>query len=454
MHRSKTTSTLELPKYRLEKNKFYKITALIIGSKLVHISGFRNDYVEYYLKIKTNYGHWKLKKRYDDFYKLNDKIVNIIPEVKVLFPPKKFFKNSDGTIRERIKLFNKYLKFLFSKINIFLFDDILDFILLDKEIVSLFITKYSMLKIDEENYVYMSLKNAFNRLNNISPSNYYINNHKFFKNIKENKNINVINENNDKSINNKINYYEAILQYEKKKQASFDWDENDTSTPNLIVIREFLHNLSEKLENKMEILQTFESFMKKGTKWIKFNPKEIEELLVGNDKPNDDEKSVESYMNRTRTISNHTKISCDYNFHSTLEFLDPLGKQNDNFSEEDEQEEDKIKGLFHQIGNYENNIILSVGSLEFLSKLLNTEYNPDAETYINIFKTRKINEYQFMNLNKVIKSNIGGNKTNFQAMKLLQLIFQDKNKEENMRDIMIDDIVFKQYTNYINKFLE
>ena len=43
----------------------------------------------------------------------------------------------------------------------------------------------------------------------------------------------------------------------------------------------------------------------------------------------------------------------------------------------------KIYGLFNVIGNYKNNVILSVGALNLLDKLFDTEYNPDAELYIN-----------------------------------------------------------------------
>lgn len=74
--------------------------------------------------------------------------------------------------------------------------------------------------------------------------------------------------------------------------------------------------------------------------------------------------------------------------------------------------------------------------------------------YINVFKSCEINQYKMLNLNKIIKNNVGGNKNNLKAMKLLKLIFYDKNKDEYKKNIIPDDIVYKQFVNYLNKFIE
>ena len=93
--------------------------------------------------------------------------------------------------------------------------------------------------------------------------------------------------------------------------------------------------------------------------------------------------------------------------------------------------------------------------MELLIKLLDGSYNPDAELYIQTFKSRVIYEYKQMNLNDIIKKNLGGNKININAMKLLCLIFSDKRLEEYQRELMIDDIVYKQFiNNYNNKLME
>ena len=97
---------------------------------------------------------------------------------------------------------------------------------------------------------------------------------------------------------------------------------------------------------------------------------------------------------------------------------------------------------------------MAVGCLDLLEKLLNTEYNPDYEIYINIYKNMKIYEYNYLKLNNIIKHNIGGNKVNVKAMKLLSLIFSDKKWEKYKSEIITDETVYKQYNNYINTFSE
>ena len=142
-----SNKSAKLNKYLVNKNKFYKIKVNITGNSLIHVSGFNNDYVEYNICVKTIYGKWTFKRAYDEFYKLNNKLVNKVPEIKDLFPPKRFFKNSENTIKERTKYFNNYFKYLFDKVNIFLFDDIINFFYIEKGIIALIIKKYNMLKI-------------------------------------------------------------------------------------------------------------------------------------------------------------------------------------------------------------------------------------------------------------------------------------------------------------------
>ena len=422
-------------KYIVEKNKFYRIKSSITGSSLIQSSGFNKDYVEYTVNIITDYGQWTFKKRYEDFSKLNNILGNIIPEIKEYFPPKRFFKNSQSTIKERTKYFKKYLRFLLNRVNIFLFDDIINFIFLEKGIIGLFIKKYNMLKISEENYIYSSLKDAFNKKN--KQQNY--------QNISDEDIISYLNSD---------NYYNSILEYEKKRQISFDWDEPASVTPNTFVVREFLHNLTEKIENKIDIIQNFENFMKKDNKWIKLNKNEILELFIGYDE--DSEPSVgQSELSRRRTYEKQAHEEIKYNLFNWFDNAKKSKSKILDIDEEDEENEQiKIQGLFQQIGDYGKNVFCSVGSLDLLEKLLNTEYNPDYEIYISIFKNMKIYEFNYMKLNNIIKNNIGGNKTTVKAMKLLSLIFSDKRLEKYKSEIITDDNVYKQYSNYINNFSE
>lgn len=435
-----TNKTLKINnnnKYIVEKDKFYRIKANITGTSLIHLAGFNNDYVEYTVLIKTPYGKWTFKKRYEDFLKLNNIVEKYFPEIAEYFPPRRFFKNSENTVKERIICFKKYLKYLLNKINIFLFEDIINFIYLEKGMIGLFIKKYNMLKIDEENYIYSSLKEAFNR-----------------KTKKQNiLNINISEEDIISCLNNE-NYYNSILEFEKKRQISFDWDEPSSVTPNTFVVREFLYNLSEKNENKADIIQNFELFLQKPNKWIKLSKKEIFELFIGFDEELE-ENSDDRDFNRTRTYEkdSHNTIK-----RSLFNWLDKEKKSKSKsivFDEEDdEDEQNKIPGLFQQIGDYNKNVFCAVGCLDLLEKLLNTEYNPDYEIYINIFKNMKIYEYNYMKLNNIIKNNIGGNKTNLKAMKLLSLILSEKKWEKYKNEIITDENVYKQYINYINNFSE
>ena len=438
-------SSSQIKDYKIEKKyRLYRIKANIVGSKLIQLSGFHHNYIQYYVQIETDYVKWFVKKRYEDFYKFNTKLSELIPELKQYFPPKRYLKTSDSTVTERIKAFNKYLHYLFANINIFLIDEVLNFIFLKKELIQLFIKKYYMLKIYDDNNVLISLKKAYEKIKQ--------NEELQFENERTKRNNNINNINIIENQNG--NYYDSILDYEMKRQKSFDWEENKNVTPNSIVIKEFLINLSEDSENKTEILQTFESFLNKGIKWTKLSPKEILILYTGEEGINN--KNMD---NKTVFINNikRNRVASDYKYHS---FTDFFSSNDDNSFNENEEEyfslnyDNKVNGLFYIIGNYSNNIILSIGALDLLNKLMDTEYNPDAEIYIKIFQSCEIRHYKMLNLNKIIKNNVGGNKNNLKALKLLKLIFSDKNRDEHKRKIMEDDIVYKQYLNYLNKFIE
>ena len=428
--------------YKLNKNnRYYRIRANVIGSKLIHLSGFHSDYVEYYIKIETDYANWTLKKRYEDISKLNNKLKEIIPEINKLFPPKRIFKSIDSIIGERIKLFNIYFNYLFCNINIFLIEEIMTFISLKKEIILLFIKKYSMLKIGEENEVFTSLKNAYNRFNELEEI-------KYTTERKQQKNDDIIN-----ILENENNYYYSILKYEMKRQVSFNWDEPPQITPNIFVVKEFLNNLEEKSENKAEIIQNFENFLKNESKWIRLSSKEIKLLFVGEE---EDEEKIRELLSKTNYITKKKKISSDYKYHSSFEFSEQDEDDLNNNDLEDyySNKDKKLNGIFYSIGNYNKNIILSIATLDFLYKLIDTEYNPDAEIYINIFKSCDLTQYKMLNISKIIKSNIGGDKANLKCMKLFKLIFYDKSRDDFKKVLIEDNSVFKQYSNYLNKFIE
>lgn len=424
--------------YVIEKKKIYRIKAKITGYSLIHLSGFNNDYVEYAISVRTDYGNWNFKKRYEEFAKLNNELIYKIPEINDYFPPKRVFKNSESTIKERIKYFNKYLKFLLNKINIFLFNDIINFINLNIGILGLIIKKYNMLKINlEEDYIMESLSEIFSK-------------NKLEINNKEEKDKN--NDDNFSYLKND-NYYESIYLYEKNRQNSFDWNESQYMYPSSFVIREFLRNLCEENAKKDDIIQTFESFLQQRRKWVNFSTNDINELYLGFDeiiKEDDDDIEIDG-----NKIEPENKKSV-----ALFQWVNENQKTNENNdenkiefdSDDNEKEEIKIPGLFQQIGDYQNNILSSIGSLNLLEKLLNDQYNPDYEKFINIFKNLKLYQFNYMKLNDIIKNNIGGNKTNEKAMKILTIIFSDKKWEKYKKEIITDEVVYNEYINFVNNF--
>ena len=438
--------------YISKKSRLYRLKANIIGSKLIHKSGFHNDYVEYYILIETDYTKWQLKKRYEDFYKLNSKLELIIPELKNFFPQKRLFKSSDKTVRERIKCFNDYLSYICCNINIFLIDDFINFISIKKEIIQLFLNKYSMLNFNEENDVLISLKNTYKRLKQKDER----------QSMEKRQRDNYLNKINSIKIETNLskinNYYESILQYETQRQSGFDWDEPIYITPKLFVIKEFLTNLNENFENNMDILITFEKFLIKDNKWINFSQNEIRVLFIGEEGTNKVNKEIKDFFNNLDVNKRSKKIAGDFKFHSFFEFIEKQEDFETMFSDVEGfyklNYDNKINGLFSIIGNYKNNTILSVGAMNLLDKLIDTEYNPDAEFYINEFRSYDIQQYSMLNLNNIIKNNIGGNINNMKALKLLKLIFFENNNDKYERTIMKDDTVYKQYLNYLDKFCD
>jgi hypothetical protein len=295
-----------------------------------------------------------------------------------------------------------------------------------------------MLKINlEEDYIMESLSEIFSK-------------NKLEINNKEEKDKN--NDDNFSYLKND-NYYESIYLYEKNRQNSFDWNESQYMYPSSFVIREFLRNLCEENAKKDDIIQTFESFLQQRRKWVNFSTNDINELYLGFDeiiKEDDDDIEIDG-----NKIEPENKKSV-----ALFQWVNENQKTNENNdenkiefdSDDNEKEEIKIPGLFQQIGDYQNNILSSIGSLNLLEKLLNDQYNPDYEKFINIFKNLKLYQFNYMKLNDIIKNNIGGNKTNEKAMKILTIIFSDKKWEKYKKEIITDEVVYNEYINFVNNF--
>ena len=483
---SKNNIKKEILNQSLDKNCLLNIKAQVINSKLIHANGYNADYVEYWIEIITDYKKWIIKKRYSQFYELNQKIIQKIPDINKLFPPKRFFKNSEDTIEERKTSFNKYLKFLFLKNNIFSFNEVLDFIQIEKKIVELYIKKHTMVKQDQDNLIFQSLKRSFNRMNLLEKM-------EKSKSVGENLNINGIDSistkisskedlNHGKNINNNNinenifessdtfyeieelnpNYYSTLLEYENNKniqQRQKDNKENDyisyyKKEGGTVVIEEFLKNLSQDIDNKIDILKTFEEFLKQKQKWPKFSISDIIKLYVGNinNTTISIDKKLNLGLNKINKSNNNSKKLTD-----NKEIERKLTSKNKKIIDTDKDDKTSdddddfvLKGLFYYIGDFSNNILLSFSCLELLVKLLNNEFNPDVDIYLRIFKTRKISDYQSMRLEEIMKKNIGGVKSTKNALKLLTILMEEKNKEVIKKTLIKDENILKQLSLYNN----
>ena len=134
-----SNKTKEDSDYNMDKNCLSNIKAHILSHRFIHGAGYNEDYIEYWIEIITEYKRWIIKKRYSEFYALNKKLAEKMPELNKLFPPKRFFKNSEKIIEERKSCFNKYLQYLFKNKNIFTLSELLDFIQIDQKIIELYI---------------------------------------------------------------------------------------------------------------------------------------------------------------------------------------------------------------------------------------------------------------------------------------------------------------------------
>ena len=474
--------------YNIDKKCLLNIKAQIINSKLVHEQGYNGDYVEYWIEIVTDYKKWIIKKRYSEFYELNKKISQKIPEINKLFPPKRFFKTSENTIEERKICFNKYLRFLFKEKNIFLFNEVLDFIQIEKKIVELYIKKHTMAKQDQNNYILQSLKKSFEHmsilekmeksksvgqsLNRISSISTKINSKdELIHRLDQNINTSIM-ESCDatyevEELNS--NYYSSLLEYEtiKNNQEKIKEKNNNIKQDELtIVIEEFLKNLSQDIDNKTDIIKVFEDFLKSGTKWPQFSSSDIIKLYTGNankstiisdkkwsfcdNKLNFNLKRINN--NNKNKIENEEKLSSNQKSLSNLRNNNIINKNLDD--SDNDMDNFILKGLFFYIGDFNNNILLSCSCLELLVKLLDNGFNPDVEIYIKIFKTRRISDYQKMRLEEIIKSNKGGSKTSQNALKILSIIIDEKNKEMIKNMLIKDKSVFKQLEMYNNQMYD
>ena len=207
---------------------FFKAKTIKISKEKKNKSSFTS----YEIQISTEFKKWTISKRFNDFFEL-DKIIKLkysnLNLIKLC--DKTIFKFSNDVINERKKNFENYLNSIFSS-DFFFYEEIINFINLDKNLLKLFIIKSFL----------------FNK--NIQNLEFFI------------RNLNFSNENNF--------YYEIY---------SFLNDKNDEEKI-FITIKEFLSNLKNMKNYSVINIKEFKNFLLKNR--IILSEKNVEFLLVGN----------------------------------------------------------------------------------------------------------------------------------------------------------------------------
>ena len=379
----------------------------IISTKLIKNGFFNSNFVEYIIKVKTVYKTWTINKRYSDFEKLYLLLYKKYPYLNFpSFPPKRVFRFTDNTIEERKNKFNNFLYFINHKINFYKNPEIINFFDFNSDILQIYAKNKSMInnKNSQEDLNYFNMINNYNGMNRVMSSN----------NLTENiNNIHLYDKENSFLYDD--NYFVSFEEFKKNN--------SDFNTLNLYIIDEFLRNLDEQNEHIGEITKTFFNFMKSKNKWKTFSKNEIIKLLIGG--------FITKDTNNIINLKNNKK---------------------DLFSSEEMPQ--IIRGIFFHIGNYKLNNYGSKSCMNFLLKLLDTEINPEAELYINIYKNQNIENFSLMNLPELATKNCN----NFNnCYKLIQIYISQKyNNNDELNKYLYEignENFVKSYKNWINRII-
>jgi vancomycin resistance protein YoaR len=184
---------------------------------------------------------------------------------------------------------------------------------------------------------------------------------------------------NNKNINEK-----NIEEIKTNPMDSYSLREGSTA-----VLEEFLKNLSQDIDNKTEILSTFEEFLKQNQKWPKFSKTDIIKLYVGNinnSTINQDKKwsfCPNKLNSKMKCLSGNNLNKKEFENEemaknkliNTKKCLSNLGKFKgsnknsifkdyyDSDNDDDSDSYCNLKGLFYYIGDFDNNILLSFSCL-------------------------------------------------------------------------------------------
>jgi hypothetical protein len=372
-----------------------EITALISTYSIKEDENkyFNKNYALYEIKFFTRYKTWTLYKRYSQFLELRDKLAS--KKIKNLpkLPPKLYFSNEQKLSERQLGL-EDFLNDLFRNVNILRYPEIIEFIKCPKEIID--ILSYNI------DYLNMINMNSSSIINTTDNNLYYKGRVTISRNSSTSKNE-----------NDKNNFYCSLARMnlsndnDKKNVRTSEYNEEKEITHGGIVIQEFLRNLIDTPYNKTELLYQFEYF------------------LLNRD--NEESKSNSSFKwyflseNEIKTFLN--------GFYSNISHT-------------------KINGFLYHCGNIINNKIASEQCLEFLKKLLNEDYNPQADLFLRVFKKCDINDIIQMELDKHIINNT--NSVRIDAFMILyKYIENDKNYEDETKQILRNEKAEKMFLQWI-----
>jgi hypothetical protein len=287
------------------------------------------------------------------------------------FPQKRIFSLTSETINERKIAFEFYLNFIFKNFNICVYPEILDFIELEKDLLNLFMINNSVI----ENTSNSSIKrNIIMRAKS-----------------SEEKMLKCRSYGGDGTQDD--NYFNSFLDYKFKLS---DKKDKNSKSANMMVIEEFLRNLQFKYENKIDIIKTFEQFLKSKKNWPTFKLDELSKLFYGDLVSDHSNTIIASNVNINQNLNSNNNAVNNPNMSFVLS-----DSRDGTFAD---RADTPLKGLIYHIGSREENLLGSEACLEFLGKLINFEFNPECEAYIYMLKITKIDQLNNMRLSNHINS--------------------------------------------------
>ena len=369
-----------------------EISALITSYSIIEDSKkslFKKRYALFEIKLYTPYKIWTTHKRYSQFLQLNKQLE--LKNIKNLpkFPPKLFFINEEK-LNERQLCLEEYINELFKNINILKYPIILDFIECPQDLIDIFMFNTENLN--------SSIIMSTNLNNNI---NYYNGR------ITTNKN-NIYNYD---EINNN-NIYSSIERFQSKNRINSFFDNNDSfeeeTSPGTLVIQEFLRNLMDISYNKTELLFQFEFFLKNEKNDFNNNSNNNWYFLDNND--------INLFFNGFYSNISHSKVN----------------------------------GFLYHCGNIQINKIGAQNCLEFLKKILSEDFNPQAETFLKIFKSCQLENIIQMELENHIIDNSNSNRINA-FMILYKYVGVGKYVEKKIKRILMCQKAEELFMNWFDK---